>query len=517
MKTTRFIRQVAITLLVALVPTALAWGQGITVSEDTQSTYVPTTIINGSFDDEPWMVFTYNNVTYNTCPDPTNIDTTSQDNENGYAQNVVFNGVDGGWNTTDRTIWRSSLFEYTNSTNGLHNYQHNSSIPRTDKYVEMNNYHSCMLYQDLTTYGHDVIRWTLEHAVTTAGDEYQPIRVEIGAPNRDVNGDIINASGWSNDLNPQINPSTKAIFRYNGVTDKDGNASTIGFGSETDLQYLRLHNVDADQRSGWWTARGVYSIPEGQTVTRFGFISEAAKQNQGNLLDGITFSTLIGNLSAQQLENEDVELKGYWGETDTSKKLRVVLGSSTYNIDMTSVIGKNFRILIPAEIVGTATSVSVYHQDHAEATVSIVCTPAWTLTIPVTSATILGETKYVASFYNSSLIYQVPAGALAYTAGKVGDKVVFYRIGTNSNVIPAGTAVIIIAESSAVSNGTLTLQRLASTDVSVASNLLTGSDTEIAKPSGTVYVMGKDNGGLLGFYPLTGYTIPAGKAYYVVN
>ena len=102
-------------------------------------------------------------------------------------------------------------------------------------------------------------------------------------------------------MNPQINLNSKAIFRYNGVTDNGGNTSTIGFGSSTDLQYLRLHNTDdADQRSGWWTAQGVYSIPEGQTVTRFGFISEAAKQNQGNLLDAITFSTLIGNLSAQQ-------------------------------------------------------------------------------------------------------------------------------------------------------------------------------------------------------------------------
>lgn len=228
MKAIGIIRNAAVTLLLALVPTALAWGQGITVAVDNTSTYVPTTIINGSFDDEPWMVYTYNDVTYYTCPDPTDIDTASSslDNESGYAKNVVFNGVDGGWNTTDRTIWRSSLFEYTNSTSGLHNYQHNSSILQTDKYVEMNNYHSCMLYQDLTTYGHDVIRWTLKHAVTTAGDDYQPIRVEIGAPNRDGEGHIINASGWASDLNPQIDLGSKAIFSYNGVTDKDGNTST---------------------------------------------------------------------------------------------------------------------------------------------------------------------------------------------------------------------------------------------------------------------------------------------------
>ena len=516
MKAIGFIRNAAVTLLLALVPTALAWGQGITVAVDNTSTYVPTMIINGSFDDEPWMVFTYNEVTYSTCPGDKSFDTTSKDNESGYAQNVVFNGVNGGWNTTDRTIWRSSLFEYTNSTSDPHNYQHNSSIPQTDKYVEMNNYHSCMLYQDLTTYGHDVIRWTLKHAVTTAGDDYQPIRVEIGAPNRDGEGHIINASGWASDLNPQIDLGSKAIFRYNGVTDKDGNTSTIGFGSATDLQYLRLHNTDAGHKSGWWPAQGVYSIPEGQTVTRFGFISEAAKQNQGNLLDAITFSTLIGNLSAHQLINGDVELKGYWGETDTSKRLKVVLGSTTHDINMTAVIGKNFRITIPAAMVGSATSVSVYHQDHTEATVSAECTPPATISISATAVNVLGESKYVTTFYNGTVDYQLPPGALAYTAGKVDEKVVFYRIGPNSDVIPAKTAVIILADASAVSDGKITMAKLDSTTISPREgNILKGSDTEIT-PSGTVYVLGVvGTPAVLGFYPITGNTVPAGIAYYV--
>ena len=368
-------------LLLLLTVTQGALAQGITVSEDPESTFVPTTIVNGSFDDEPWMVFTYGGVTYNTCKDDTGFDTTSKDNEDGYAQNVVFNGVNGGWNTTDRSIWRSSLFEYTNSVDGTHNHQHNSSIPQTDKYVEMNNYHSCMLYQDLRTNSHDVIRWTLKHAVTPAGDEYQPIRVEIGAPNLDGGGNIINASGWASDLNPQINLDTKAIYRYDGVTDKNGNASTIGFGSETDLQYLRLHNTATDQQEGWWMAQGVYAIPEGQTVTRFGFISEADKQNQGNLLDDLTFSTLIGNLSAQQLANNDVEVKGYWGETDASKRFKVVIDGVTRDIDMSSVVGKNFRIIIPAAIVGTATSVEAYHSDYKVAENTIAVRPVYSSTL----------------------------------------------------------------------------------------------------------------------------------------
>lgn len=133
------------------------------------------------------------------------------------------------------------------------------------------------------------------------------------------------------------------------------------------------------------------------------------------------------------------------------------------------------------------------------------------LAVPVTAATVLGESKYVTTFYHGTLDYQLPTGALAYTAGKEDGKVVFYRIGTDSNVIPHNTAVIIVADSS----GPISLTKLASTDVTARDgNILLGSDTVIAKPSGTVCVLGVADS-VLGFYPFTGDTVPAGKAYYV--
>ena len=132
-------------------------------------------------------------------------------------------------------------------------------------------------------------------------------------------------------------------------------------------------------------------------------------------------------------------------------------------------------------------------------------------TLSVASAIILGESKYVTTFYHGTLDYQLPAGALAYTAGKDGDKVVFYRIGPNSNVIPADTAAIIVADT----EGPITLTKLSSTDVTAkAGNILRGSDTDIAKPAGTVYVLSVVES-TPGFYPFTGSTLPAGKAYYV--
>ena len=138
-----------------------------------------------------------------------------------------------------------------------------------------------------------------------------------------------------------------------------------------------------------------------------------------------------------------------------------------------------------------------------------------TLPISVTPVTILGKSSFVTTFYQGTLDYRLPPGTLAYTAGKDGDKVVFYRIGTDSNVIPKKTAVIIVADESAVAEGKVTLTKLASTSVTAkAGNLLQGSDVDYTVQSGTAYVLGV-SGGVLGFYPLTGDTVPAGKAYYV--
>ena len=146
-----------------------------------------------------------------------------------------------------------------------------------------------------------------------------------------------------------------------------------------------------------------------------------------------------------------------------------------------------------------------------DVTVSATLTPGLSLN----AAKVLGEDKYVTTFYNSLLNYQLPEGALAYTAGLDGTQVVFYRIGENSNVIPAGTAVVIVANAASVS-----LTKLDSEPgvTPHAGNILQGADTDIATPTGTVYVLGAvGEPAVLGFYKYTGTTIPAGKAYYVVN
>ena len=130
------------------------------------------------------------------------------------------------------------------------------------------------------------------------------------------------------------------------------------------------------------------------------------------------------------------------------------------------------------------------------------------------AASVSGENKFVTSFFNGSQDFRLPAGALAYTVKNDGSNLAFYRIGPESNVIPKGTAVVIIADKT--SDEALSLIRLYSTTtdikVDAGKNDLKGSDVDMDNTSGNKYVLGISEG-TLGFYKYSGSSIPAGKAY----
>ncbi len=140
--------------------------------------------------------------------------------------------------------------------------------------------------------------------------------------------------------------------------------------------------------------------------------------------------------------------------------------------------------------------------------------------LTLNAATVLDEPTYVGTFYSGTLHYQLPEGALAYTAGLDGTQVVFYRIGEDSRVIPAGTAVIIVADSASI---TLTKTTDPGISIAPAKNILTGADLPTAVTAGLVngktpYVLGiTGEPAALGFYKFTGDHIPAGKAYYLAT
>ena len=164
-------------------------------------------------------------------------------------------------------------------------------------------------------------------------------------------------------------------------------------------------------------------------------------------------------------------------------------------------------------------SEAVWVQDPVLNTPMLVAfaSPLPPVEVTASPATIWGDDVYVSTFYSGTTSYALPADAYAYTAELDGESVVFYRIGVEGNVIPAGTAAIIVSKSSSVE-----LSGLYSTAVTAKDgNILEGSDTDVTVSAGKVdskipYVLGV-SGGTLGLYRFSGDSIPAGKAYYLKN
>ena len=133
----------------------------------------------------------------------------------------------------------------------------------------------------------------------------------------------------------------------------------------------------------------------------------------------------------------------------------------------------------------------------------VISTPhGSTVVLRAHSATLGGQTRYWASFFDASISYVLPDGAQAFTMK--ADKAL-YRVGDGS-VIPAGCAVIVVAD-----RATLTLRQTSATATPEPGNMLIGTDS--ASNLNDVFVLSKvgDN---FGFYKFSG-TIPANKVYYV--
>lgn len=146
------------------------------------------------------------------------------------------------------------------------------------------------------------------------------------------------------------------------------------------------------------------------------------------------------------------------------------------------------------------------------------------VTKPVaTAAVVQGMDKYVTTFFDEKVYWELPEGATAYTAGLNGDELLLVRIGNReSRLIPAGTPVIIVADKTQEDGNasTKTIPVILSGYQAVTpreGNILKGAKEDIAVTEGkidnkAVYVLGIVNG-TLGIYPFKGDKIPAGKAY----
>ena len=127
-----------------------------------------------------------------------------------------------------------------NTVDILNNFE-GAAASRGVQYAELNSDLPGMLYQDLPTVPGQTMRWSLDHRA----------RLNTGTNTMEV---LIGAPG--------------------STLTRSGQPLTSG-------------------TNGWSTYSGTYTVPAGQTTTRFGFKAvEPAQGSGGNFLDAITFTTL---------------------------------------------------------------------------------------------------------------------------------------------------------------------------------------------------------------------------------
>ena len=430
MKKTKLFILLALMLFAASVTNVAMAQCNIVAVPDASVVYQPTQIANGDFSVAPSM------------------------EGSGYSR--IPNGTNQGWNTTEVG---GQCFEYLCDNPCGH-------APGLDNHcsVEMNADHPSTLYQDLFTNGGDVIRWSLKHAVRydpwPESPKTQAVSVEVGAPNYD-GGNIVYPHGVGDEgdgIHTEINDETKVTYIKGSITNPAPHI--YGFmGQESDLDGLLL---DRDEnRDVWYTATGVYVIPDGQAVTRFAFTSYGDEPGEwgscGNLLDDISFSTLIGDVTATYGSGNSVIISGYWGEENTSKKLVVEVGGETFYVDMSGVTGENFTVTIPSSCIGTSfTTVTFYHQDYPSASRTIG------VNYPITATASGVETEFDGNAHSITVNVTEPANGYTILYGHsaqeinltenptfstVGNHPVYYMITNPGYTTVKGVAYVNITRS----------------------------------------------------------------------
>jgi hypothetical protein len=191
--------------------------------------------------------------------------------------------------------------DHNNQRSGQAIYDAAAAIPaQGNYYAEINANQPGMLFQDITTVPGEVLVWSLSHKGRNDPIIPDLMHVEIGnAATETLNYysqqilDSQNIVGNS----PESFPSdpytsiprqpgfTEAWSREDSSTVDNGLVTLIGKVSQ--LQPGLNANITAPNADVWGQYSGVYVVPAGQYLTRFGFVSDSPN-SVGNLIDDIS-------------------------------------------------------------------------------------------------------------------------------------------------------------------------------------------------------------------------------------
>jgi outer membrane protein OmpA-like peptidoglycan-associated protein len=206
----------------------------------------------------------------------------------------------------------STAINLINSDNDTGNYFDKSTAAAVNGnyFAEINAESPAMLYQDIVTTPGETLRWTISHKGRKTTNE--GMHVEIGG---------VDGVGGATSLNyssQKIEDSRDSVG--NSPSDFASNASpylhrVAGFQGQWDtvsasIQENRPVLLLGVQKAGsailasvpyaagdrnpdfWGVYSGTYTVPAGQTLTRFAFVSDAASPSIGNLLDNVIFARI---------------------------------------------------------------------------------------------------------------------------------------------------------------------------------------------------------------------------------
>jgi hypothetical protein len=129
-------------------------------------------------------------------------------------------------------------------------------------FAELNADREGTLYQDIATVPGTTLRWSLDHRGRQPYDRTDTMHLSIG-------------------------PAGGTLIAQTPVTRPSNSGSGIDM---TDARGSSATQIGGGTSGGWGTYTGVYTVPTGQTTTRFSFEASTGGGSQGNLLDNIIFT-----------------------------------------------------------------------------------------------------------------------------------------------------------------------------------------------------------------------------------
>ena len=384
-------------------------------------------------------------------------------------------------------------------------------------------------------------------------------RANIGAiAGYNYGGTVRNCRVENTDLQAGKNMDISYIEHYGGVVGCNDGGTIIGCFSSVAISKIIINSsgiIGVGSLSGgiagknsYGTIRDCYFCGNQYLNDRFCGISGPDSHGEkgiftnnyystDNDIDGVGSSDIVGACRAHEIQLKDSNFAIDGSLTTYNVSGLTAIGSSAliYTIaeNYTKIYsgeGQTIRLTYTGNV--PAGSAPAYRVNGTRIAGNSFTMPATDVAVksdlvaapPINVTGHFSDGVYWSTFRHGILRYALPEGAAAYT---MDSEKHLYRLGDDGRVIPAGVAVVIIADKE---NITLTYDSGTAdiTDHAPGSNILQGSDSVVGLDSdgkvpipgtedkGFPYVLSVDSNGVIGFRQFAGTdAIPAHKAYYI--